>query len=89
VGRRTFKHYWELDGVRPLESLNLEYPFFESGQVSGRVPDFDEVWLVLSYSMPREKKQRARPGPTVTGYRQYLMTFYNGLAVARYVREPE
>jgi mannosyltransferase len=87
VGRRTFRHYWELGGERSVESLNLECPYFEDEEVREKISNFDDVWLVISYSMPRERKEVGRRGPAVKGYRQYPMTFSNGLAVARYVRE--
>ena len=85
--RRTFMHYWDLDEKRREKILNLEFPFRKTGEVQEKVVNFDDVWLVLSYPVPRGGEARVRSLVEVHGYRRERMYLGNGLAVAHYMRE--
>jgi len=84
---RSMEYHWNLDEERKNKELKLEYPYAKKDEIREKVKDFEYVWLVLNYSMPRGRRRPPEAGIEVSGYMQERLVFANGLEIIHYVHE--
>ena len=80
-------YYWNLDGEQQRRRSKLETFDEEMEEVRKRVANFDDVWLVLSYSMPGRGRLRGKASAEIPGYGGEPVYLGNGLVIIHYVRE--